>query len=67
VPATVTPWRFISTSQCRPSARERGALLRLDHQHIGVAEFVVLVPVRRLVAADRAEVEDRQVVGAGRQ
>src|SRR5664280_1599344 len=45
-------------------AGERGPLLRLDHQHIGVAEFVVLIPVRRLDAADRAEMEDRHIVGA---
>src|SRR6185312_16873554 len=45
--------------------REGGTLFRLDHQHVGVAEFVVLVPVRRADAADCAEMEDRHVIGAG--
>src|SRR5579875_1368866 len=46
-------------------ARERRTLLRLDHQHVGVAELVALVPERRPNAAHRAEMEDRHIVGAG--
>src|SRR5262249_18409759 len=47
------------------SARERGTLLRLDHKHVGVAEFLTLVPERRTYAADRAEMEDRHIIRAG--
>ena len=39
--------------------RERAALLRLDHQQIGVPELVVLVPERHGLAHGGAEMKDR--------
>src|SRR6185437_16576227 len=49
------------------STRERGALLRLDHEHVGVTEFVALVPKWRANAAHRAEVKNRHVIRARRK
>src|SRR5438067_3770947 len=48
------------------SARERGTFFRLDHKHVGVAEFVALVPKWRPDATDGTEMENRHVVRAGR-
>ena len=36
-------------------ARERAPLLRLDHQQVGVAELVALIPERHVLAHRRAE------------
>src|SRR5262249_48296251 len=47
------------------SACKRSALLRFDHQHIGVAEFIALVPERRANASDRPEVKNRHVIRTG--
>ena len=44
---------------------ERAALLRLDHQHVGVAELVGLVPERRLRSHRRAEMEHGDQINAG--
>ena len=39
-------------------AGERGAFLRLDHQHVGIAELIALIPERH-VADDGAEMKYR--------
>ena len=39
--------------------RQRAALLRLDDQKIGVAELVMLIPERRILAHRGAEMEHR--------
>ena len=46
-------------------ARERTPLLRLDHQHIGVAELVALVPERHGLPTGGAEVEHGHDGNAG--
>src|SRR6202521_835683 len=46
-------------------ARQGCAFLGLDHQQIGVAEIVTLVPERRLWADGAAQVIDRKELGAG--
>jgi hypothetical protein len=40
-------------------ASERASLLRLDNQKIGRAEFVVLIPERRLLAHRRTKMKNR--------
>ena len=44
---------------------QRAPFLRLDHQHVGVAEIVLAVPERRRGAEHRAHVEDRHELDAG--
>src|SRR6185437_11898361 len=46
------------------STGERGALLRLDHEHVGITELVALVPKWRANAAHRAEMKNRHVIRA---
>ena len=46
-------------------ARERAALLRFDHEKIGVAELVVLIPERNFFSDCRAEMKHRHDPLAG--
>src|SRR5581483_9756574 len=40
-------------------ARERAALLRFDHEKVGVAKFIILIPERHFFTNRSAEMEDR--------
>ncbi len=59
-PTTVAPWRFISTAGCAAERfRQRPPLLRLHHQEISVAELLVLIPERHVLAGRSAKVKHR--------